>query len=240
MFDSLALENPKRKWATMMSFTLETALVGMLIAAPLGFTEKLQLLHVNQLVAPIGMPVGATAPPQENRQAANNTNTSELNADDTIIEPSRIPPTITRVVDENPVGPPRIGDYIVGAAPLGASNPFMKDLMSGIRPHVAAAPPSVPHAPVKISVLDPGFLLHRVQPIYPHNAIITHTEGTVMLTALIDTSGRITQLHAISGHPFLIQAAVDAVKQWRYKPYILNGSPVEVETQVSVNFTLSR
>jgi periplasmic protein TonB len=97
----------------------------------------------------------------------------------------------------------------------------------------------VSHGPVVISHLDPGLLINRVQPIYPRTAVIARTEGTVTLTAVIDKSGRITQLHVVSGPALLINAAIDAVRQWRYKPYILNGSPVEVETQVSVIFNLN-
>ena len=117
-------------------------------------------------------------------------------------------------------------------------NAFMTHLIEGLKPHTVA-PPVAPHGPVIISVLNPGMLIHRVQPLYPRPAIITHTEGTVVLTAMIDTSGRITQLHVVSGPALLINAAMDAVRQWRYKPYILNGSPVEVETQVSVIFNLN-
>lgn len=92
--------------------------------------------------------------------------------------------------------------------------------------------------PFPVSTLDPGMLIRKVQPVYPRPAVEARIEGTVILTALIDKEGHITQLHAVSGHPFLIASAIAAVKQWRYKPYILNGSPTEVETQVSVVFTL--
>jgi protein TonB len=61
----------------------------------------------------------------------------------------------------------------------------------------------------------------------------------VVLQAEISKEGSITNLHLISGHPMLAPAAIEAVKQWKYKPYILNGEPVEVETQITVNFTLS-
>jgi len=239
MFDSLALENPKRKWTTLMSFTMETAFVAALIAAPLAFTDKLPLMRVgDQLVAPTNVQV---APPtQPINRSSSQQQTSELNPDLTLIQPTVIPPTIHPIVDEAPVVPSAI--TIVGA-PSGmgnAPNRLMETLMNGFRPRPPVTAPSVPHAPVIVSHLDEGFIIHRVQPVYPRNAIITRTEGTVVLAALIDTSGRITQLHALSGHPLLIPAAIDAVRQWRYKPYVLNGAPVEVETQINVNFYLSR
>ena len=239
MFDSLALENPKRKWATMMSFTLEATFVGMLIAAPLAFTDKLPYLHLgDRLVAPVAMSAEPAQPPEH--QPTHNTSRSEITPEGQIIAPPAIPPRIERVVDDAPIAPPGVGDSIPGAIPgVGQVNPTMRRIFDGIRPHEVAAAANVSHGPVIISHLDPGLLIHRVQPIYPRTAIIARTEGTVTLTAVIDTSGRITQLRAVSGHPLLIQAAVDAVRQWRYKPYILNGSPVEVETQVSVIFNLS-
>jgi protein TonB len=67
-------------------------------------------------------------------------------------------------------------------------------------------------------------------------ARIAHIQGDVVLQATISKNGSIENLHAISGHPILIQAALDAVRQWKYKPYILNSEPVEVETQITVKF----
>jgi periplasmic protein TonB len=78
-----------------------------------------------------------------------------------------------------------------------------------------------------------------VRPTYPRMAIMTRTQGVVLLHAIIGRDGSIKQLQVVSGHPLLIQAALDAVQQWKYRPYLLNGEPVEVETQVTVNFTLN-
>jgi TonB family protein len=83
-----------------------------------------------------------------------------------------------------------------------------------------------------------GFLLSKVQPSYPPLAKQARISGAVVLKAVIGKDGSITDLRALSGHPMLIQAATDAVRQWRYKPYVLEGEPVEVDTQITVNFTL--
>lgn len=93
-------------------------------------------------------------------------------------------------------------------------------------------------APVPLSNLTPGSLLHRVEPIYPRIARLSGTHGVVRLHAIIATDGTIESLSVIEGHPVLVEAAREAVKQWRYRPYILNGQPVEVETIIAVNFTL--
>jgi protein TonB len=81
-----------------------------------------------------------------------------------------------------------------------------------------------------------GLKIHDVQPTYPQMARIAHIQGDVTLQATISKTGVIENLRAVSGHPILIQAAMDAVRQWKYKPYILNTEPVEVETTIVVKF----
>jgi protein TonB len=81
-------------------------------------------------------------------------------------------------------------------------------------------------------------LLYKVQPIYPDDAKQNHVQGTVVLNAVITKDGRISALHPMSGPKELTAAAVEAVQQWRYKPYMLQGEPVEVQTQITVNFQL--
>ena len=77
-----------------------------------------------------------------------------------------------------------------------------------------------------------------MRPAYPPIAIATRTQGAVVLAAVIDRNGTIEKLRVVSGRPMLLRAAIDAVSQWRYRPYLLNGEPVEVETQITVNFVL--
>jgi protein TonB len=86
--------------------------------------------------------------------------------------------------------------------------------------------------------MEPAKLLVKVVPAYPPMARTTRTQGTVCLLGVIATDGTIQSLHVISGHPLLVNAALDAVRQWRYKPTILNGRAVEVEAPISVTFTL--
>ncbi len=82
-------------------------------------------------------------------------------------------------------------------------------------------------------------LVHRVQPAYPPLARAARIQGAVVLQAIISKNGTIQNLQVLNGHPMLVRAAIDAVQQWRYRPYFLNGEPVEVETQITVNFILS-
>jgi protein TonB len=86
------------------------------------------------------------------------------------------------------------------------------------------------------SRLTEAQLVNRVEPVYPHIAAVTGIQGQVKLHAIIARDGRIQSLNAITGHPLLVRAAVEAVEQWRYRPYVLNGEAVEVETFITVNF----
>jgi protein TonB len=83
-----------------------------------------------------------------------------------------------------------------------------------------------------------GSLIRRVQPAYPPIAKSARIQGAVVLYALISKAGTMENLRVLSGHPLLVPAAIDAVSQWRYRPYILNQEPIEVETQITVNFVL--
>ena len=96
-------------------------------------------------------------------------------------------------------------------------------------------------APQRVRVsegIGSAFIVKKVDPVYPPLARQARIQGTVILQVVINKSGDVENVQLFSGHPMLAQAAIDAVKQWKYKPYLLNGEPVEVETRVTVNFTL--
>ncbi len=110
----------------------------------------------------------------------------------------------------------------------------------GIAP---STPADAPHlaVPQRIRVsagVSQRLLVTKVPPQYPQEAKDQHIQGVVVMQVIIDKEGNVANVQLISGHPMLASAAIDAVKQWKYKPYLLNESPVEVETQVQVNFTL--
>jgi TonB family protein len=109
--------------------------------------------------------------------------------------------------------------------------------------NTAAAPAGTKNAtPERVRVsseVSTGLLIKKVQPQYPAGAKQARVEGTVVMKAEIDKKGHVEELSLISGDPLLAPAALKAVKKWKYKPYVLNGQPVKVETQVVVKFTLS-
>jgi protein TonB len=84
-----------------------------------------------------------------------------------------------------------------------------------------------------------GNLIYRVQPVYPSLARQARVQGSVELRAIISRTGTIENLVVVRGHPMLSAAAIEAVRQWRYRPYLLNSQPVEVETEITVNFLLA-
>jgi TonB family protein len=97
----------------------------------------------------------------------------------------------------------------------------------------------VPGQWVRVSAgVESGMIVKKVQPVYPQNAKHAHIQGIVTLNAQIDKQGDVVKLDLISGHPELVTAAMDAVKQWKYRPFLLNGEPRDVETQVQVSFVL--
>jgi len=122
--------------------------------------------------------------------------------------------------------------------------------MEGTDPPRATLPVEPPHvAPPEVKVrralkisepIIAAQLISRIEPKYPYIAIQTRREGTVLLHAIISREGQITSLDVLSGDPLLVGAALDAVRQWRYRPTILNGEPVEVETSITVIFLLRR
>lgn len=118
-----------------------------------------------------------------------------------------------------------------------------RDIPGGFLPGgtMPVAPPPAPHAAAptfRTSIMLQGSLLHQVQPIYPPLAKTARIQGPVVIEAVISKGGVIENLHVISGPPLLVKAALEAVSEWRYRPYILNNEPVEVETRITVNFTL--
>jgi protein TonB len=129
---------------------------------------------------------------------------------------------------------------VVGGVPGGVPGGQMGGVIGGI---ISSTPIAVPKVatPQRVRVssgVQQGNLINKVTPVYPPIAKNARISGTVVLQAVISKTGVVENLRAISGHPMLIPAAVEAVKQWRYKPYFLNGEPVEVETTVSVIFSL--
>ena len=244
MFEDSLIESggrlkTKRGATTLFSFVLQMILLGVLILIPLLYTEalpKTQLMTF--LVAPPPPPPPpppAAAPIKVVKQIQTEIINGQLRT------PTKIPQKIQMIKEEDAPPPMNSMAGVVGGVPGGVPGGQMGGVIGGI---ISSTPVSVPKAatPTRVRVsqgVTQGLLIRKVQPTYPPLARQARIQGQVLLQAEISKDGTIQNLRLISGHPMLTSAAIEAVKQWRYKPYILNGEPVEVETQITVNFTLS-
>jgi protein TonB len=149
-----------------------------------------------------------------------------------LVAPRQIPKNIMQVAEKEA---PVASFGVAGMEGLGGSASGVMGSIFGSTSTVKAA------APKKVAIsagVMQGMLLQKTTPTYPPIAKAARVSGTVVLQATISKTGTIENLHVVNGPAMLQQAALDAVKQWRYKPYLLNNEPVEVETTVNVIFTL--
>jgi len=234
LLQSAPAHRGRRGMATAVSFLLECTLIGLLVLLPLIYTEALPALHY---AIDLGPPPSAPPPPPPVQVTTTTPSTSEV-IGETVIAPIRIPTQVARVVEQ--VAPPPLNPGV--SVPGGIGNDSHSAIVSVLSEHPYTPPPppipTVSRAPVSGGVMA-GYLISQVQPVYPPLAQRVHVQGTVVLSAVISRDGRIENLRVLSGHPLLAPAAIEAVRQWRYRPYLLTGQPVEVETQVTVNFVLS-
>ncbi len=153
------------------------------------------------------------------------------------MQPPTIPPTIAILNEPSAASAPNIDE---GGVP-GGTGKSRSGVFNSVGPTVEVAPPPPPPAPthpLRISHWSEGNLIYRVQPIYPPLARQAGIQGPVELRAIISQAGTIEKLVVLRGHPMLVPAAIDAVRHWRYRPYLLNGEPIEVEIEITANFVL--
>ncbi len=237
MFNSLEStwdHSARRGWATLASFTMQAFALSMLTAISLIWVERppqVQWIHIN-------MPLGLTRPAETPTQPGHNAANSAANP-----HPGQLTTPIV-VPHQIVTGDER--DTVTSAPVLpitccGSGRSPMDGFPDGIGGNYSVVVPPRPVAvkPLVVSHLAEANLLHRVQPLYPTIARLAKIQGPVELRAVISKEGTIEGLTVIGGHPLLVASAIDAVRQWRYRPYLLNGDPIEVETNITVNFILS-
>jgi periplasmic protein TonB len=225
---NITRKDSHKRWPMALAFVLEIIAASFLLLIPLMSTGVVPVLAHVPLIAPIhsvevanrtstgnsgnrGMPAGE--PTRVIRVANSNPNALRFGEAKTSIDPSLDPGALNSDSSGQ-----RIGNLICES-----------DCTAIARP---AGPPKRLH----FSHLSEGLLVRKVDPVYPRTAVLTHTFGAVHLHAIIARDGSIQSLNVISGNPILAQAALDAVRQWRYRPYMLNDEAVEVETFITVNF----
>src|ERR1700751_1198984 len=249
MFEDSLIESggrlkTRRGATTLLSFILQVGLVGILVLLPLIFTEALpkqQLMTF--LVAPPPPPPPPPPPAATPVRVVKQIQSDLVNGQ--LRTPTKIPKKVQMIKEEEAPPPEMATGGVVGGVPGGIPGGQLGGVIGSVissTSSLAAVPKFVPAVPQRIRIsggVTKGLLIHRVEPTYPTLARSARVQGDVVLNAIIDANGQIQNLQLVSGHPMLVPAAIAAVKQWRYKPYLLNGQPVEVETTITVIFTLS-
>jgi periplasmic protein TonB len=225
-----------------IAYIIEVLLVGVLILYPLIYTEALPKA---QLMVSLAAPPPPPPPPPP-PAAAPRAIVRKVTMEDIMKAPTVIPKTI-KVIKDEPEQAPEASVGVVGGVPGGVPGGSAGGVIGGIIGGVMSAappPPPPPKAatPKRIRVggqVESAKLIFQPKPEYPPLAKMARIQGTVKLEAIISKDGTIQDLKTISGHPLLLKSAIDAVSRWRYQPTLLNGEPVEVVTEIDVNFSLA-
>ena len=227
----VAHDHPSRRWTAIATFTAQAALVGAALVYPLFCPQKLsEAFRHPRILVPMSLGEVRTT------TTAQSSGGSGRRAFVTPLFVGRGPslrPATEPSRDTGFEAPPDIPDG--GGTPQGVFNGIGT---AAFRPILH--PPTASTQIIHLSQMSEGMLVHRIEPRYPPPAIIARIEGQVKIKAIISREGKIKQAEALSGSSLLVGAALEAIRQWRYRPYILNGEPVEVETQITVNFVLDR
>src|SRR5271155_1791323 len=244
MFEDSLIESggklkTKRGMTTTLSFVFQMVLVGILVLIPLLFTEALPKTQLMTFLIAPPPPPPPPPPPAAAIKIVKQVQTDIVNGE--LRTPTKIPQKVQMIKEDEAPPPVMASSGVVGGVPGGIPGGQMGGVIGGI---ISSTPVAVPKVatPQRVRVsqgVSAGLLVRRVNPNYPPLARQARIQGQVVLRAVISKDGSIENLTLVSGHPMLAPAAIDAVKQWKYKPYLLNGEPVEVDTEVLVNFTLS-
>ncbi len=244
MFEDSLIESgnklkTKRGWTSIVSFLIQFMIIGVMVLIPLIFTEALpKSVQLGFLVAPPPPPPPpppAAAPVKIVKVIQTDIVNGQLRT------PTKIPKKVEMIKEDEAPPPVMASTGVVGGVPGGVPGGSMGGVIGSVLSSTPTVAPKIA-TPQRVRVssgVSQGLLVRRVNPTYPPLARQARIQGTVILQAQISKDGTIENLQLVSGHPMLAPAAIEAVKQWKYKPYLLNGEPVEVDTQVQVNFTLS-
>ena len=243
MFDEMVVSSPNPKktnkpWTVILSMIFQSAFLAVLILIPLIYTEALpKTMMATLLVAP---PPPPPPPPPPIAQVVHVKPQVHLMDAGKLVTPKVIPKDI-KIIKEDAPDMSSMG--MQGGVVGGVAGGQMGGVIGGVIGGVGGAP--APPKPAQTRIRQGGNvtaakLMNKVQPQYPPLARQTRISGTVRLHAIIGKNGGVEQLEVMSGHPLLVQAALDAVRQWKYQATTLNGEPVEVDTTIDVIFSLNQ
>jgi len=243
MFEEMVVSSPKGKktnkpWTVVLSMVVQVTFLAVLILIPLIYTEALPKASLaTLLIAP--PPPPPPPPPPAATQIVKVKPQVHLMDAGKLVAPKAIPKEVKIIKEE--AEQPDMG--AAGGVPGGVPGGQMGGVIGGVIGGVGGAPP--PPKPTQTRIRQGGavqaaMLVNKVNPSYPPLARQTRISGTVRLHAIISKDGSVQQLEVVSGHPLLVQSALDAVRQWKYRPTTLNGEPVEVDTTIDVIFSLNQ
>jgi len=245
--ESRRSKSGRRPVTVLLSTTFHALIVIALVILPLFRLQVLPQIQVSPPLPPLRFSSGVDKiielVPTKSGGAPRTSEPRPLTAPTTIPLETVIAPDIP-LPDSTPLQ--RVGGSDGPASPTGISR-FGSDYKDIVppppKPVLEVPPPPIPVSPPKAPIRVGGAvqqanLVFQVRPVYPELAIRTRVQGSVVLEAVITKEGTIGSLKLLSGHPLLVQAAMAAVDQWRYRPTLLNGEPVEVVTAITVNFVL--
>ena len=244
MFDDLVestavAKRTNKSWTVLLSAIIQGGILFVLILIPLIYTEALpKQLLTTFLVAPAPPP--PPPPPAAAVQRIVKPIARIIQAGK-MMAPTVIPKKVAMIKEEEL--PPDVGAVgVVGGVPGGIAGGQAGGVLGGIIGGTGSnLPPPPKPTQQRIRVggnVQSAKMIRQVQPVYPQIAKTAHVQGTILLHAIIAKYGSVQELTYVSGPPLLMKAAQDAVREWRYQPTLLNGEPVEVETTISVIFTL--
>ena len=242
----------KKTWTVMVAFIGQIVLLTVAVILPMIYFDVLPKTTLQTMLIapppppPPPPPPAAPAPVKIVKVIPRQFDAGKLMA------PKSVPKEIAQIKEEELPPAASGAGGVVGGVPGGVAGGTPGGVLGGINGSVpSAAPPpppppkkeEKPAAPKRITIggnVQQAKLIRQPKPVYPPLAKQARISGVVHLAAVISANGTIQDLKVISGHPLLIPAALEAVKQWVYQPTLLNGEPVEVQTQIDVNFTLSQ
>jgi protein TonB len=225
----------------MVSFSVHVIVICLLILVPLIFFNGLQAEDLVTFLLEPPAPPAAPPPPSPPVKAGHAARPVQLQ--EGVFAPEKIPEGIPAPdTDFDPVDPGSIVALVPGApvsgVHWGTGTRFEPIGISALPVLPPPPPPKPTRSPIRVGALEQSKLILKVNPVYPPLAIKAHVTGTVVLEAAIDEEGSVSAVQVLSGHVLLVDAAVQAVKQWKYSPTVLNGEPVPVIATVTVVFRL--
>jgi protein TonB len=245
MLENNRMKRPRGVIDFLVSVAGHSLLLAAAILIPLCFTNAfdLQQLKTTYLVAPLLPP----PPPAPAETVHSIQRPRTILIEHVLYAPRVMPKSIAQVKDlpSTPQISVGVPGGVIGGVPGGQLGGVIGGILGNSTRVVPPPPPPLPrhvapHGPYRVGgVVQAPQLVYQVQPMYPPLAKEIHVQGDVLIDSVIDAQGNVTQMKVVSGQPLLITAAIDALRQWRYSPTLLNGVPVTVEMEVTVKFRLS-